>query len=211
VITSELIQGKHPLTGVLAALSTGDWIAVGTVALTVLGAFLAYRQLVAARKTARAQFLLDMDQAFAQDEPIRTRLASPSEEALKQDEWRAVKRYMGRFERVGVFVAEGLLDLKVVERLYASRFRNIVRNDEIRKRLLEKPERAKGWMDFIDLWRKLDEHMRKSSGDGLCSGVAPKPAPWPYEHGDRAIGAAGPDDVGYRDELQSDAAPPAEA
>ena len=66
----------------LTSPSTSDWIAIGAIVLAVIGAVIAYRQLkaghaqlTAAKNTARAQFLLNMDQAFEADEKIRVRLA----------------------------------------------------------------------------------------------------------------------------------------
>jgi hypothetical protein len=176
----------------LRSLSTSDLIAIGAFVLTALGALAAYRQFKAGKDTARGQFLLDMDQAFEDSEVIRVRLGKHEQLPLSTDEWRQVKRYMAQFERVAVFTSEGLLDPEVVYRLYGSRFRNIIRNDEIRTRPLENAERAKGWTDFIQLWRKLDSIGMRRSGSHL-SGVAPKETPWPLERVD-ARHIAAPDE-----------------
>jgi hypothetical protein len=172
-------------------------IALGAIVLAVVGAVIAYRQLKAGqsqlaaakdqiaaardqleegKNTARAQFLLDMDQAFEADRDIRVRLAKRDQSPLTTEEWRQVKRYMARFERVSVFVSEGLLDPAVVYRLYGARFRNIVKNPQIRSRLLEE-DKAASWVDFIELWRKLDAMELHASGSHLCPGVAPPMTP----------------------------------
>jgi hypothetical protein len=113
-----------------------------------------------------------MDEAFEADEAIRVRLAKANQPPLTTDEWRQVKRYMARFERVFVFVSQGLLDPAVVYRLYSARFRNIVKNREIRARLLE-GDKAASWVDFIGLWRILDETALKASNSHLCAAAAP--------------------------------------
>lgn len=171
-----------PLLGAAAALTapdTSDVIALGAIVLAVVGAAIAYQQLRAGhaqledgRNIARAQFLLNMDQAFEADTDIRMRLGKANQAPLTSDEWRQVKRYMARFERVAVFVSEGLLDVVVVNRLYGARFRNIVKNSEIRARLLEGPK-APSWADFIGLWRTLDALEQQASGSHLCPGVVP--------------------------------------
>ena len=83
---------------------------------------------------------------------------------------------MARFERVFVFVSQGLLDLAVVYRLYGARFSNIVKNREIRARLLE-GDKAASWVDFIELWRKLDAMEVAASGSHLCADVEPPTSP----------------------------------
>jgi hypothetical protein len=181
-----------PLFGAAAALTppdTSDMIALGAVVLAVVGAVIAYQQLRAGhaqledgKDIARAQFLLNMDQAFEADNDTRIRLANGDQSQLTRDEWRQVKRYMARFERVAVFVSEGLLDAAVVHRLYGARFRNVVKNSEIRARLLE-GSKAANWADFIELWRTLDALEMKASGSHLCPGVAPPKAPSPQREG----------------------------
>lgn len=165
--------------------STSDWIAIGAIVLAVIGAVIAYRQLkaghaqlTATKNTARAQFLLNMDQAFEADKEIRVRLARANQPSLTAEEWRDVKRYMARFERVFVFVSQGLLDPAVVYRLYGARFRNIVMNQQIRERLLE-GDKAASWVDFIQLWQKLDEMAKKATGKPLCDGVKLATVPTP--------------------------------
>jgi hypothetical protein len=79
---------------------------------------------------------------------------------------------MARFERVYVFVSQGLLGPEVVYRLYGKRFRNIVKNQQIRVRLLE-GDKAASWVDFIELWRTLDKISLNASGLHLCADVPP--------------------------------------
>ncbi|SRR6266508_3465115 len=169
---------------VLATFTTGDVIAIAGLLAAAGGAWLAYRQLVAGKRVARAQFLLDLDEAFVADEPIRARLGQKTEggrqEPLNRDEWRQVKRYMGRLERVGIFVSERLLDREVVRRLYGPRVKTIVMNDEIRGRLLE--AKAVDWIDFVRLWQRLDKMEMERAGGHLCEHV-PKSPPWPLERG----------------------------
>lgn len=162
----------------LSALSTGDWIAIVAIVFVAVGAVIAYQQLRAGRKQleegqniARAQFLLDMDRAFDSDGEIRVRLAK-SGPPLTTVEWRMVKRYMAHFERVSVFVLQGLLEPKVVHRLYGPRFRNIVRNTEVRDRLLF-GDKAAHWVDSIALWRVLDDMERETFGTHLYPEIAP--------------------------------------
>jgi len=159
--------------------STSDVIALAAIVLAAVGAVIAYRQFRAAKEqlqkagdTARAQFLLDMDQAFEADEAIRVRLAQCNQPPLTTEEWRRVKRYMARFERVSVFVQTGLMDPAVVYRLYGARFRNIVKNPQIRTRLLT-GDKAASWVDFTELWRRLDEISFEETRFNLCRDVKP--------------------------------------
>jgi hypothetical protein len=166
MVTNERLVG---LSLALSSPDTPDLIATVAAVLALSGGYLAYRQLKAGQSAARGQFLLDMDQAFDADTEIRRRLARNSEDKLSADEWFKLKRYMGRFERVEIFVQEGLLEERVVHRLYGARFRGIVRNEEVRKRLLYDPVRARSWTYFIALWRRLDRLERADSGDALCA------------------------------------------
>lgn len=92
---------------------------------------------------------------------------------------------MGLFERVWVLVKDGSLDIEVVERLYGYRIENIVINDRIRKIKLEDKSRARYWIDFIELWRALDQAHQKRNGSSVC---ATQPAPLPPYPLDQAVG-----------------------
>jgi hypothetical protein len=187
------VASQMALGGVVAALGTGEWIAIVATVIAAGAAVIAYlqlkvsrRQLGDARKAARGQLVPEIDQAFAADEEIRVRLAKQDQPPLSREEWRKVKRYMGRFERVSVFVSQGLLEPGVVYRLYGQRMKHIIKNKQIRTTLLE-GERARHWTDFIELWRVLDDMEQQRSGSHLCPGIAPPPRTAKLAAGGRAL------------------------
>jgi hypothetical protein len=171
------------------ALKSSDLVTGVSVALAGAGVFVAARgagrQLSAQARTARGQFLLDLDSAFGAHEAIHVKLrgkpanhrwwagTSPSEE-----EWAAVEAYMGLFERVWALVQDGSIEIEVVERLYGYRLANIVRNDTIRGKL-ERLRTARDWIDLIELWRALDSARERRRGGVLCAEHPAPAAPYP--------------------------------
>ncbi len=187
----------------LEALSTTDVITVASVVVAAIGIFVAGRyakgQIQAAQDqlkqqslTAHGEFLLSLHEHFREHDPIHLKLRDrpPGYHWWKDhepsgEEWAEVEAYMGLFERVWVLVKDGSLDIEVVERLYGYRIENIVINDRIRKTKLEDQSRARYWIDFIELWRALDQAHQKRNGSSVC---ATQPAPRPPYPADQAVG-----------------------
>ena len=135
--------------------------------------------------TARGQFLLGLQERFRDHDPVHLSLRDrPGDyqwwagDEPTRTEWAAIEAYMGLFERVWMLVQQGLLEVETVDRLYGYRIRNIVKNDSIRAAQLDNPIRARDWVDFVELWRALDEAHRARLGDDLWESH-PAPAP-PY-------------------------------
>jgi hypothetical protein len=155
-------------------MSNADIIATGALLAAAAAAVAAFLQLRSGARVTKGQFLLDMDQAFEADREIRNKLASPDQLSFTPADWHHIKAYMSRFERVNVFISERLLDAEVIYRLYGSRLSSILRQTEIRQRLLENPERALNWSDFNELWSRINKEALKATGAPLCS-VDPPP------------------------------------
>ena len=152
-------------------MSQGDqfWAALESIATAVasiiaaIGLIYVGKQLKASKKIARAEFLLRLDELFREHTEVHVRLrpggdwASESKGPESNEEWAAVERYMGLFERIKVMIDDGIVDLDTVDKLYGYRVFNIANNTIIRKAKLE-GERAKYWAKFIELKRALEDH-----------------------------------------------------
>lgn len=138
----------------------------GLIGLFLTGVGLIYtgRQIQESRKIARGEFLLHLDELFQQHNDVHLLLRPGGDYAegrRKPDsaqEWSAVERYMGLFERVKALIDDKIIDLDTVNRFYGYRLFNIVDNEAIRKFKLE--QEAEFWRDFIKLWRALDKHRK---------------------------------------------------
>jgi hypothetical protein len=130
------------------------------VALIVPSIVYAGLQLRGSQKVARGDFLLRLDQLLNEHNEIHTRLRPGGRWAKRGagpesvEDWVAVERYMGLFERIYVLVKSGIVDLETISRLYGYRVFNIVRNERIHQAKLERE--AASWSDFIALWKSLE-------------------------------------------------------
>jgi hypothetical protein len=156
---------------VSASLKAGDRITLAGVIVAAVGLAFAGRQLVSARDaaretrdTTRAQFLLNLGPPFRDYFALHTRMRDrerqgrwwkDSSAPASNCDWAELEQYMGLFERMWVLIDQGLLDLDVVDRLYAYRIGLVVRHDDIYERKLA--AQADGWKDFLCLWRALDD------------------------------------------------------
>jgi hypothetical protein len=136
--------------------------------MTGIGLIYAGIQLRAAKKIARGEFLLRLDEMFQQHLEVHTRLRPGGVWAVQGkgpsslEDWVAVEKYMGLFERIKVLIDDGIVDLATIDRLYGYRVFNIVANEVIRKAKLE-GETRKYWQDFIGLHQSLEKRRRKFS------------------------------------------------
>jgi hypothetical protein len=164
---------------VAAALKVGDYITLGGVLVAGVGLTFAGLQLKAAQTVAKGQFLLSLGPPFRDYVALHARLRAggqwwASEERQPSNEdWAELEQYMGLFERMWILVQDNSLDLGVVDRLYAYRLGNIVKNDHIRGLKLERE--ASGWTDFIRLWHALEAYRSAHGKQALYKG-APQPA-----------------------------------
>jgi hypothetical protein len=139
-------------------------------------------------QTTRGQFLLALHERFHKHEKIHLLLRN-AEASFKWwsgaeptgDEWAEVEAYMGLFERVWMLVKGKSIDIEAIERLYGYRIENIVINDKIRETKLEDKELAIYWVDFIELWRALDEAHKGRLNEPLCYSHPAPPAPYPND------------------------------
>jgi len=138
------------------------------IGLILTGSGLVYAgiQLRASKKIARGEFLLRLDEMFQQHNETHTRLrpggiwASAGKGPATNEDWIAVEKYMGLFERIKVLMDDGIVDLATIDRLYGYRVFNLVANDIIRTVKLEGKVREY-WQDFIELHRALEKSRQK--------------------------------------------------
>lgn len=164
----------------LKPVGTGDiFTGLGFVA-TVAGVVWAAFTLRSTQRTTKGQFLVDLAPPFRDFFDLHVRLRRggdwwPEGHAGPSDgDWAELEQYMGLFERMWILIEGKSLDLDVVDRLYAYRVKNIVKNGDVRTKKLE--ELASGWTDFISLWRALDDLRRTQDRPIVCPD---HPAPLP--------------------------------
>lgn len=136
--------------------------------ITGIGLIYAGIQLRDVKKIARGEFLLRLDEMFREHQDVHTRLrpggmwATNEKEPSSVEDWVAVEKYMGLFERISVLIDDGIVDLATIDRLYGYRVFNIVANKVIRKAKLE-GEPKQYWQDFIELYEALEKRRRRLS------------------------------------------------
>jgi len=127
------------------------------VALVSLG-YTAYSVAIT-RKTARAQFWLDLRDRFAKHDAVHRRLRPGGEWAdghgkpATVDEWADLEAYLGLFEHCEVMLSERLIDLPTFRSIYEYRIQNILANKTIVEEKLIR--RAAGWSKFLSLVERL--------------------------------------------------------
>jgi hypothetical protein len=158
---------------------TTSFAATFGLLLTGIGLLVAAKQLGAsttqlkvARRIAGGEFILHLDDAFRHHEDVHRALRPggkwASGAAPTKDDYPDIERYMGMFERLKIFVDDGLIDIETADHLYGYRIRNLVANPHIveAKELvqpaewaaMEESERRKhGWHHFIELWHQLQK------------------------------------------------------
>jgi hypothetical protein len=113
-------------------------------------------QLEFAQKVSKAQFLLQLDILLKEHETVardlRGRWRGEGGPATLE-EWIAVERYMGLFERIQILIEDGVVDLKTFDQLYGYRIFYITENSVIHDHKLV--ERKDQWAHFIRLWDSL--------------------------------------------------------
>ena len=129
----------------------------------------AKEELETGQRIARGDLLLRLDEALSRYDEVREKLASEGEwhtkigdpsdpkgpDFSKSKDLTSVASYMGVFERIKELVDMCVIDIETVDRLYSSRFFNIVRNKIIyQKRLVA---HTTDWQDFIELWKAIVE------------------------------------------------------
>lgn len=136
--------------------------------MTGVGLVYAGIQLRASKKIARGEFLLHLDELFHQHQDVHTRLrpggawSSSGNGPSSVEDWVAVEKYMGLFERIKVLIDDGIVDLATIDRLYGYRVLNIITNDVIKKAKLE-GETNNYWQDFIGLYEALEKRRQTLS------------------------------------------------
>jgi hypothetical protein len=142
----------------IGTLVTGIVTAFG-VAVAILAGFYAKEQLFLGRRVALGNQLFRIDEALEQHRDIHAKLRPGGEWSngkhgpQTQDDWIAVERYMGLFERIQVLVQAKVVDIGTVDRLDGYRLFNIVDNPLIFQEKFV--ELGYGCRDFIKLWKAL--------------------------------------------------------
>src|SRR5919108_4193526 len=153
-------------------MSVADVATLVGLLLTVLAIAVAALQLRKDAKASRGAFLLALDETFAHHEKMRKRVNDSSwdpdpddpddEKRIHAGKRNVLRRYMAVFERIGILVTDGSLDLALASTIYGDRFEKLVRaccgpRKAVVWILKEKPE---DWLYFIELWRRLETQRR---------------------------------------------------
>ena len=122
--------------------------------------------------------ILRLDETFMQYQDVHAKLA-PGGEWYKgvngpnfPTDLVAVTGYMGLFERIWRLVEAEMIDMDTVDRLFSSRFFNIVRNTKIYEGRLV--AHTSDWRGFIELGKCLKQTRQASKNRPIPSDVADK-------------------------------------
>ncbi len=118
------------------------------------------RQVSVSQKQAKGQFILALDEQFAQSREITARFASEPQFRPEGREWTKVWALMSIFERVSIMVEDKILDLEIVERLWGFVLVRLIENDAVYQRL-----HATGaeWQDLVSLCHAIAKGPRRKS------------------------------------------------
>ena len=144
----------------------GDW--AGAIA-TVVGLVFIWLQVRDARKTARNQFLLNLDERLNSHREIYLKIlkseidaASLNNKEIEADLW----SYIGFFERINLLLRDGILNISEVDDLYAYRVEKIVENDPIYCQYLI--DQSHSWHNFTRLAKKLVLYQKSIGYENPC-------------------------------------------
>ena len=134
-----------------------------SIILAVSGTFsLIYisRQVSVTRQQTKGQFILSLDEQFAKSREIFLKFNANPDFVPQGPEWPQVWAVMSVFERINIMVADKILDIGIVKRLYGYALLGLIANDAIYQRLL-----ATGaeWQDFIDLCQTIAKTKRRKA------------------------------------------------
>jgi hypothetical protein len=116
------------------------------------------RQLAVTRRQAKGQFLLALDDRFAQSRAILARFVGDPNFTPQGEEWPQVWALMSIFERLNIMVEDRIVDVAIVDRLHGYLLLGLIANDAVYERL---KTTAAEWQDFIDLCHAIARHRRR--------------------------------------------------
>ena len=133
--------------------------AAAAVVLALWAILIARKQLNDAKRSAFGQFILGIDEAFRGYEKVRRYINRQS--SFPKPYESDMYRYIGIFERLGIFIKWKLLPTKTVDELYGHRFQRLISYEGgfSKDYGREFPPRAhpENWDGFISLWRALKD------------------------------------------------------
>jgi len=118
------------------------------------------RQLAVTRRQAKGQFLLTLDDRFAQSRPLLARFVVDPNFRPEGEEWPQVWALMSIFERLNIMVEDKIVDVAIVDRLHGYLLLGLVANDAVYERL---KATAAEWQDFIDLCHAVARHRKRKT------------------------------------------------
>jgi hypothetical protein len=157
-----------------------NWAQLVGVVLAIGALIFAGVQLRAAARATKAQLLLALDESLEPFEDLRCMINGSDKDA--QDV--RTRRYIARFERMGILVQTHQIDMKTVNELYGARIRKLLEcevlkikvwEDGMKKNLIVREflrDREKHWKGMIYLWRELhkkkyDRHLPSPTPKGF--------------------------------------------
>lgn len=135
---------------------------VASIVLAVSGTFsLIYiaRQVAVTRQQTKGQFLLSLDESFAKARELYMKLNAEPNFVPEGEDWPRIWSLMSVFERISIMVADKILDVEIVERLYGYVLMGLIANDAIFERL---QSTGAEWKDFIELCQAIAKKKRRA-------------------------------------------------
>jgi hypothetical protein len=136
-----------------------DWLQLIGLLIAVAALVVTAYSVDRTRRTARAQFWLNLRDQFSKHFEVHQKLRPGGEWTGEgqgpkpPQEWSQLEACMGLFEHCEVMLREGLIDLRTFSEIYGYRVNNILANKTIvREKLIKAQE---GWKQFINLTQRL--------------------------------------------------------
>ncbi|MBM4354892.1 MAG: hypothetical protein FJ109_14065 [Deltaproteobacteria bacterium] len=148
-------------------METKDVFEVVALAIAVVSLVYTAYSVHQGKKTARAQFWLDLRDRFSQHDQVHRALrpggewTRPETGPKSPDDWARLEAYMGLFEHCELMLGQGLIDFPTFKAIYGYRVHNILANKVIAEEKLVK--RRDGWSHFLALVERLG-HPKSGSG-----------------------------------------------
>jgi hypothetical protein len=136
------------------ALSTQDFEGALTALITGVLAIVAISQLRRTAFTARADFLFKLGETAQKYGDLHNKLVVGDWAATSDADTQEMRRYIGLFEVVQVFLERGALDLASVDWVLGHRVFRLANNGVIRQTILAEAQ-EKHWLKFFALQQSL--------------------------------------------------------
>ena len=166
--TQDIINNTAVIATFLAAIA-----ALLTAIITFRIANATQASLEEARKNSLLTLLSRLDEELRPHEDVALKLRPGGvwfngiDSPKSPQDWLAIESYMGSFERIQFLIEQKIIDIDTVDKMYGYRLSNIVMNPTIFEEKLVL--RGRAWSSFIELWKALADHRKKSKSQDTLS------------------------------------------